>query len=267
MGWGGPCWLAEWGPQVVCVRGQVPREGLLPVCGGLGGHAAPWPFTMRPASTVGTKVSLLPSPTPNSCSFPELSRLGGGKKSMRLRGDDTGPRKQRPRGRAVLVWGETDKFPPPTLPGFQIQGPERMQRSPSGTGSPILAIRTPSLQWNPCPGLWHSGTPSAPQPGTFPSSGPQCALCHLPPRPQSSPCLQFPNSSPGSSLWAPRASAREEALGAAPGRALPPPTSPAAAQTKETLPLRPSPAGPLRWDGHCVSPEARGGRAPGLQAI
>lgn len=37
----------------------------------------PQPFTMRPASTVGTRVSLLPSPTPNSCSFPELSRLVG----------------------------------------------------------------------------------------------------------------------------------------------------------------------------------------------
>ena len=48
----------------------------------------PQPFTMRPASTVGTRVSLLPSPTPNSCSFPELSRLvgvgGGGRKRVRL---------------------------------------------------------------------------------------------------------------------------------------------------------------------------------------
>lgn len=40
-------------------------------------------FTMRPASTVGTSVNLLPSPTPNSCSFPELSRLGVGRKRVR----------------------------------------------------------------------------------------------------------------------------------------------------------------------------------------
>lgn len=44
---------------------------------------APQSFTMRPASTVGTSVNLLPSPTPNSCSFPELSRLGVGRKRVR----------------------------------------------------------------------------------------------------------------------------------------------------------------------------------------
>ena len=32
-------------------------------------------LTIRPASTVGTSVSLLPSTTPRSCSFPELRRL------------------------------------------------------------------------------------------------------------------------------------------------------------------------------------------------
>lgn len=64
----------------------------------------PKPFTMRPASTVGTRVSLLPSPTPNSCSFPELSRLvggEGGRKRVRLQRPGK-TRKQRLTESAVL---------------------------------------------------------------------------------------------------------------------------------------------------------------------
>lgn len=103
VGWGGqpcrdgvPCQC--WG---VCSQGRG-----LPANAGLRG-SLPQPFTMRPASTVGTSVSLLPSPTPNSCSFPELSRLrGGGRKRVRLcrRRDKAGTRKQSPRGRAMLMW-------------------------------------------------------------------------------------------------------------------------------------------------------------------
>lgn len=147
---------------------------------------------MRPASTVGTKVSLLPSPTPNSCSFPELSRLGGGKKSMRLRGDDTGPRKQRPRGRAVLVWGETDKFPPPTLPGFQIQGPERMQGlclvlgAPSGRFGPLPSSGTPALD---------SGTlapPLHPNQALSPRLGPSVLYATFPRAPRAASASNSP---------------------------------------------------------------------------
>ncbi|KAK2086852.1 hypothetical protein P7K49_032759 [Saguinus oedipus] len=154
-------------------------------------------------------------------------------------------RKQRPRGRVVLVGGETEKFPPPPLPGFQILGPERVQRG--------LRLRFRPPPSNGIPAL-DSGTPSAPPQGTFSSSGRQCALCHLTRRPRATPASNSPT------LALARLS-RGEALGAAPGRAPPPPPSlvqAAAAQTKETLPLRPSPAGPLRWDGHCVSPEALG---------
>lgn len=75
---------------------------------------APLTFTMRPASTVGTSVNLLPSPTPNSCSFPELSRLGVGRKRVRR---ETTPetRKRRPRRRAVRAQGggRRGALPPP----------------------------------------------------------------------------------------------------------------------------------------------------------
>lgn len=47
--------------------------GRLSRIGARGGHTGA--LTIRPASTVGTSVSLLPSTTPRSCSFPELRRL------------------------------------------------------------------------------------------------------------------------------------------------------------------------------------------------
>lgn len=47
-----------------------------------GGSSRKRPLTIKPASTVGTSVSLLPSTTPRSCSFPELSRLWGERRQM-----------------------------------------------------------------------------------------------------------------------------------------------------------------------------------------
>lgn len=62
------------------------------------------PFTMSPASTVGTSVNLLPFPTPNSRSCPELSRLGRRRqrKTMRLGGAGEGTRKRRMRRWGVI---------------------------------------------------------------------------------------------------------------------------------------------------------------------
>lgn len=88
-----PAWRPETTRRKEALQCALPRQGRAQISGGVGGgcpahtgRAAclcgglwgtlPQPFTMRPASTVGTSVSLLPSPTPNSCSFPELSRLG-----------------------------------------------------------------------------------------------------------------------------------------------------------------------------------------------
>ena len=112
MEWGGVEWGGVgWGVQpcregVLCQCWGLCSQGKgLPANAGLRG-SLPQPFTMRPASTVGTSVSLLPSPTPNSCSFPELSRLkGGGRKRVRLcRREKAGTRKQSPRGKAMLMW-------------------------------------------------------------------------------------------------------------------------------------------------------------------
>lgn len=139
----------------------------------------PQPFTMRPASTVGTRVSLLPSPTPNSCSFPELSRLvgGGGRGRKRVR------LQQRP-GRDAEAEAEAegcdlclltrDRSPStPSLSGRQTQGPEsgdedhRLALGSHASSSDPFSQGTPTLNW---------GTPFAPQQDTFTLSGPHCAL-------------------------------------------------------------------------------------------
>ena len=90
---------------------ELSGEGAARLCQSLRG-TVPQPFTMRPASTVGTSVSLLPSPTPNSCSFPELSRLGGGRKRVRP-GDKAGTRKQRPKGEGCAPGGRRGALPTP----------------------------------------------------------------------------------------------------------------------------------------------------------
>lgn len=104
---------------------------------------------MRPASTVGTRVSLLPSPTPNSCSFPELSRLGGGgRKRVRLRRQGKDAEAEAAGEGCALCWlGRQESFHP-HLFGPQIQGPG-VGGSPSGRGNPMLTVQTPSLKEPP----------------------------------------------------------------------------------------------------------------------
>ena len=142
MGWGGqpcrdgvPCQC--WG---VCSQGRG-----LPANAGLRG-SLPQPFTMRPASTVGTSVSLLPSPTPNSCSFPELSRLRGGRK-------EEGEAMPRPRqgrdseaesageGYAYVV--ETGVHRPHPFLVSRSRAPSLCGGWRSDPGSPMLAVQTP----------------------------------------------------------------------------------------------------------------------------
>lgn len=105
----------------------------------------PKPFTMRPASTVGTRVSLLPSPTPNSCSFPELSRLGGrkeeGEATETRRGRGSGGRGG---GLCSVLAGETGVLPPPPI--WSPDSGPWSGGSPSGRGNPMLTVQTPSLK-------------------------------------------------------------------------------------------------------------------------
>lgn len=245
-----------------CVLGtKFSGEGAARLCQSPWG-TLPQPFTMRPASTVGTSVSLLPSPTPNSCSFPELSRLGRGRKRVR-------PRRQGsdPEGRAVFLGEIWEPYPPLSLPGLQTREVVCVW---GGAGSvkhlaPRAPMQVAQTSFPEAPTL-HWGTTSAPQQSTFSSPGRQCTLavlCHPSLTPGPAPASNSPTPARRSSLWEPQGLAFRVFCGARLPLLPPSLAQAAAAQTKETLPQPPLPhGGPSAGDGHCVSLEARGGSAP-----
>lgn len=194
--------------------------------------------------------------------LPELSRLRGRKKEEGeampppRQGGDSG---SRVRGGGLCLCGKDRSPSRPPLPGFQIRAPRVCGGWRSDLGVPCWQFG-PLIPGTDC-GLGHSSWASArhfftiqaqraPWPSPHPGGRP---LVIQPP---------WPGLSCGPAL---------SPFGALPGRlpsSLPPSRAQAAAaQTKKTLPTLPSPPGPSAGDGHCVSPEARGGGLPGLEAI
>lgn len=226
---------------------------------------------MRPASTVGTNVSLLPSPTPNSSSFPELSRLGAGRKRV-SRIDNTGTRKRRPRrgGRCGQEGEETGVFPTPSFPGFQILCPESVWGRLLGPGSPLsrssnLLSHKPNSRFGH-PLLHFNRALSA-------HLDPCVPFGFLPRAPSPAPVCNPPTPALACLCGRLRASAHREAFGGLrraglpllpPWRRRPPPPL----KQRRPSPSRPSPtrAPPLGMDTECPW-RPTGGGLPGQEAI
>lgn len=162
----------------------------------------PQPFTMRPASTVGTSVSLLPSPTPNSCSFPELSRLGGGRKRVRPRrqGSDA---EARARGEGCVPGGDNGN-PPHPYP-FLSSRPEDWYvcvwgecQTPGPKGPPCKWLKPPSQK----PQLWTGAPPLHLNKALFHHPGASAPLLSSAtlPSPQGRPLLVIHQLQPGAPL-------------------------------------------------------------------
>lgn len=235
----------------------------------------PQSFTMRPASTVGTSVSLLPSPTPNSCSFPELSRLGVGRKRVRRQRQHRDAEAEAAGEGCACRGGGQRLLPTPTLSQLSDSGPrgcvERLLgfESPHPKGSDLFP-RNPNtllgtvfssltrhfhITWAPMFPLPPSPTPPHPAPSQL-----------LPTIPQLLPGLVF--------VGALELRPLERPSGAAPGQAPPPPSLFGAGLCRSDKedppppPSFPSPARapPLGMDTACPRRPAGGG-LPGLEAI
>lgn len=225
-------------------------------------------FTMRPASTVGTSVNLLPSPTPNSCSFPELSRLGVGRKRVRRETTQRHGSGGRGGGRCVREEGDSTGGALPTPPAPHTRVP---------VGRPGLGVVLPTPSQVTDSRL--STLPLCKKPETLPSPEPPVGSRPPSPAPPSRSrfCLQLPNSCPGSSLWAPRDSGpfRQRPSGGSADLDYPSSLPGAGCcSNKGDPPLRPSPTMPLRWGWTLRVPRGprrdewgSGGGLPGPEAI